>query len=43
LRRVLDRKYKIEYSGKTVREDDAELMATHARRFCDFVRRHLPA
>lgn len=42
-RRVLDRKYKVEYSGKPMREADAVLMATHARRFCEFVIRHLPA
>ncbi len=41
LSRLLDRNYRIEYSGRPVRQEDAEQLSEHARRFLEFVEKNL--
>lgn len=43
LSRVLREKAEIEYSGRTLKPQEAGRLVEHARRFIDFVGKHLPA
>ncbi len=42
LARILREKNNVEYSGAAPKRKDAEALAVHARRFVDFVAKHLP-
>jgi len=42
LTRLLEVKTELEYSGRSIRPQEAKTLLEHARRFIDFVGKHLP-